>query len=152
MFSGRDKKEESRNRKPSSRFRPSPPFDREREIESTESMSRVLGGCRALMAAASSSAAKTGAKVDPSKLKNSGILKPIPVSPAMKEFVGASEISRTEAVKKIWEHIKLNQLQNPSNKREIQCDEKLKSIFDGREKVGMMEIAKLISPHFIKPN
>ncbi|WOK95823.1 upstream activation factor subunit spp27 [Canna indica] len=113
-------------------------------------MSRVLGGCRVLMAAAASSA-KTGAKADPSKLKNSGILKPVPVSPAMEKFVGASEISRTGAVKKIWEHIKLYQLQNPTNKREIRCDEKLKSIFGDREKVGMMEIAKLISPHFIKP-
>lgn len=44
------------------------------------------------------------------------------------------------------------QMQNPSNKREIKCDTKLKSIFDGRDKVGMFEISKLISPHFLKPN
>ena len=41
-------------------------------------------------------------------------------------------------------------LQNPANKKEINCDEKLKSIFEGKEKVGMMEIAKLLSPHFPK--
>ncbi|RRT42303.1 hypothetical protein B296_00048106 [Ensete ventricosum] len=145
-------------------------------------MARVLGGCRALMAAANA-----GAKVEApapkvaAKLKNAGIVKPLPVSPAMEKFVGASEISRTGVIKKIWEHIKLNQLQvlipscfglpnlvleircsmlitfviqmqNPSNKREIQCDEKLKSIFEGRDKVGMLEIAKLVSAHFLKPN
>lgn len=44
----------------------------------------------------------------------------------------------------------LSVLQNPANKREIQCDEKLKTIFAGKDKVGMLEIAKLLSPHFIK--
>ncbi|KAF6158847.1 hypothetical protein GIB67_012490 [Kingdonia uniflora] len=41
-------------------------------------------------------------------------------------------------------------LRNPANKREIICDEKLKTIFAGKDKVGMMEISKLIGPHFIK--
>lgn len=40
--------------------------------------------------------------------------------------------------------------QNPANKREILCDEMLKSIFDGRDKVGMLEIARLVSSHFQK--
>ncbi|KAJ0964407.1 hypothetical protein J5N97_029567 [Dioscorea zingiberensis] len=106
-------------------------------------MSRVFRGCKVLMAAARAGATD-------GKRKIVGILKPLPVSPAMRNFVGAPEISRAEAVKKIWEHIKLHQLQNPTNKREIHCDEKLKSIFDGKDKVGMMEIAKLLSPHFLK--
>lgn len=46
----------------------------------------------------------------------------------------------------------LDVLQNPANKREINCDDKLKSLFAGKDKVGMMEIAKLLSPHFIKAN
>ncbi|CAA6667108.1 unnamed protein product [Spirodela intermedia] len=77
-------------------------------------------------------------------------MKALPVSPAMKKFLGVPEISRSEAVKKIWDYIKLHELQNPANKREIQCDEKLKTIFAGKDKVGMLEIAKLLSPHFIK--
>ncbi|XP_020243471.1 upstream activation factor subunit spp27-like [Asparagus officinalis] len=76
-------------------------------------------------------------------------MKPLPVSPALKKFVGAPEVSRPEAVKKIWDHIKSNNLQNPANKREIRCDDKLKSIFDGKETVGMMEIAGLLKPHFL---
>ncbi|XP_008805671.1 upstream activation factor subunit UAF30-like isoform X2 [Phoenix dactylifera] len=117
-------------------------------------MSRVFGGCRALMGAAragTKAAAAPSAGTSAAKPRNTtGILKPLPVSPAMRKFVGAPEISRAEAVKKIWDHIKLNQLQNPTNKREIHCDEKLKIIFDGRDKVGMLEIAKLIAPHFLK--
>lgn len=41
-------------------------------------------------------------------------------------------------------------LQNPADKREIFCDEKLKQIFDGKDKVGFLEITKLLSPHFVK--
>ncbi|KAJ8486364.1 hypothetical protein OPV22_018849 [Ensete ventricosum] len=108
-------------------------------------MSRVFGGCRVLTAAAKAEAAgETAKKV------NSGLLKRLPVSPAMKKFVGASETSRPEAMKKIWDYVKLNQLQNPADKREIRCDDKLKSIFDGRDKVGMFEVSRLISSHFPK--
>ncbi|KAJ4952187.1 hypothetical protein NE237_029019 [Protea cynaroides] len=108
------------------------------------SSSRVFRGSQALMAAAK--VAKTRAATSSSDVaatkpraasRNSGILKVTPVSPAMRKFLGVPETSRTEAVKKIWEYIKLNNLQNPTNKREIHCDEKLKTIFDGKEKVDL---------------
>ncbi|KAK9273410.1 hypothetical protein L1049_018220 [Liquidambar formosana] len=73
-----------------------------------------------------------------------------PVSPALRKFLGAPESSRTDAVKKIWEYIKLHNLQNPADKREIYCDEKLKTIFNGKDKVGFLEIGKLLSAHFVK--
>ncbi|KAG1362676.1 upstream activation factor subunit spp27 [Cocos nucifera] len=119
-------------------------------------MSWVFEGCRVLMktartrvkAAAAPTAA--GAAAAATKPKYNPVLRPLPVSPAMRKFVGAPEMSRAQVLKKIWEHIKLNQLQNPTNKKEIHCDEKLKTIFDGRDKVGMLEIARLITPHFQK--
>ncbi|CAN6697705.1 unnamed protein product [Malus baccata var. baccata] len=79
-----------------------------------------------------------------------GIMKPIPISPALGSFLGVKESSRAEAVKQIWAHIKLHNLQNPANKREIYCDDKLKEIFEGKEKVGFLEIGKLLSRHFVK--
>jgi chromatin remodeling complex protein RSC6 len=76
--------------------------------------------------------------------------KPLKLSPEMSEFVGgATEMPRTEVTKKIWEYIKTGSLQNPANKREIICDEKLAKLLK-KEKLGMMEIAKALSPHFIK--
>ncbi|KAI3880397.1 hypothetical protein MKW98_016761 [Papaver atlanticum] len=117
--------------------------------------SRVFGGCRALMAAAKSTATKpsftTAATGGTTPAAPKGILKVVPVSPALGEFLGGvPEASRTDAVKKIWVYIKANNLQNPADKRQIICDEKLKSIFDGKDKVGMLEIAKLLTPHFVK--
>lgn len=43
--------------------------------------------------------------------RSSGITKPYPVSPALRKFLGVPEASRSDAVKKIWEHIKHNNLQ-----------------------------------------
>lgn len=97
------------------------------------------------MAAAKTASAKTTTV----KTAQSGIMKPARVSPQLGKFLEASEASRTEAVKKIWQYIKLHNLQNPANKREIRCDETLKTIL-GKDKVGMLEISKLLSPHFIK--
>ncbi|XVE90318.1 hypothetical protein DITRI_Ditri20bG0067900 [Diplodiscus trichospermus] len=83
-------------------------------------------------------------------IRPSGILKPAPVSPALGQFLGAQQASRTEAVKQIWTYIKSQNLQNPNNKREIFCDEKLKTIFNGKETIGFLEIGKMLSPHFVK--
>ncbi|CAN0830034.1 Upstream activation factor subunit UAF30 [Linum grandiflorum] len=127
---------------------------------------RVFRTSRPLLAPAkSSAAAPTGAKVpakkpkraspkpksDAAPKKTSGILKQVTVSPELGSFLGGvPEASRTDAVKKIWSHIKEHQLQNPLNKKEIICDDKLKTIFAQKERVGMLEIAKLLSPHFEK--
>lgn len=108
------------------------------------------------MAAAKSSSAKTppatatATATESGKVRYKGILKPLPISPALGKFVGTSEISRTDAVKKVWDYIKTNNLQNPANKKEINCDDKLKTIFAGKDKVGFLEIAKLLSSHFQK--
>ncbi|KAF3328299.1 upstream activation factor subunit UAF30-like isoform X2 [Carex littledalei] len=116
-------------------------------------MSKVLSFSKSLLAAASSKvraapASSAAASAEPTK--GSGITKMVPVSPAFRKFVGVAEISRAQAVKKIWDHIKLHSLQNPENRREIILDDKLKSIFGNKDKIGMMEISKLLSPHFIK--
>ncbi|RLN01082.1 upstream activation factor subunit spp27-like [Panicum miliaceum] len=81
----------------------------------------------------------------------SGITRPKPISPELREFVGgAAELPRTEAIKFVWAHIKGNNLQDPNNKKIIICDDKLKKIFGGRDRVGFLEISGLLNPHFPK--
>lgn len=72
-------------------------------------MARVFAGGRTLMAAV----AKSGAsKTEASSVRTTpAILRPLPVSPAMRKFLGVPEISRSGAVKKVWDHIKANNLQ-----------------------------------------
>jgi len=49
-------------------------------------------------------------------------------------------------VKKLWEHIKANELQDPSDRRQILCDEKMSAIFKVN-KVDMFQMNKLIGNH-----
>ena len=79
-----------------------------------------------------------------------GIMKPRKVSPEMEDLVGAPEMARTQVLKRIWAYIKDDKLQDPTDKRTINCDEKLKKVFAGKDQVEMLEIARLISPHFLK--
>ena len=72
------------------------------------------------------------------------------VSPELTAISGETELSRGEALKKIWDYIKLNNLQNPDNKRQIVPDEKLGKLFGSMESVDMMKIAGLLTPHILK--
>ncbi len=55
-------------------------------------------------------------------------------------------MARTEVMKKLWDYIKANGLQDPKDKRTIQFDAKLKTVF-GKDSVGMFELAGLIGVH-----
>ncbi len=74
-------------------------------------------------------------------------MKPVTPDAALAAVVGAAPLPRTELTKKLWEYIKSNDLQNPSNRREIIADAKLKNVFDGKDKVSMFEMTKLVSGH-----
>ncbi|MDQ8185427.1 SWIB/MDM2 domain-containing protein [Pelagicoccus sp. SDUM812002] len=77
-------------------------------------------------------------------------MKPVTPDAALAAVVGADPLPRTELTKKLWDYIKSNNLQNPENKREIIADAALKKVFDGRDKVTMFEMTKLVSGHVVK--
>lgn len=79
--------------------------------------------------------------------ENSAFMKPLKVSPELAAVVGEGPMPRSEVVKKIWEYIKKHDLQDPSNKRNINADENLKKVFGGKETVNMFEMTKLVSQH-----
>lgn len=81
----------------------------------------------------------------------SGFLAPLQLSDALVKFFGTGEVelSRADTVKKMWEYIKQNNLQDPSDKRRIICDEKLKELFDVDSFTGFT-VSKLLAAHFIK--
>lgn len=53
------------------------------------------------------------------------------LTPALAAVVGAAEMSRTEAVKVLWEYIRRHGLQKESDKRIVVCDAKLKKVMGG---------------------
>jgi chromatin remodeling complex protein RSC6 len=79
--------------------------------------------------------------------ENSAFMKPMTVSEELSAVVGKGPMPRSEVVKKIWVYIKKNDLQDPKNKRNINADDNLKKVFDGKEVVNMFEMTKLVSKH-----
>ncbi|MEK7227278.1 MAG: SWIB/MDM2 domain-containing protein [Patescibacteria group bacterium] len=78
---------------------------------------------------------------------NPALLKPMKLSSELEAVVGSGPMPRGQVVKKMWEYIKKHNLQNPSNKRNIMADAKLKPIFGGKSEVTMFEMTKLASGH-----
>lgn len=78
---------------------------------------------------------------------NPALLKPLGLSADLEAVVGKGPMARGQVVKKLWEYIKKNDLQNPANKRNILADDKLKPLFGGKGEVTMFEMTKLVSGH-----
>jgi len=64
-------------------------------------------------------------------------------SGALSTVLQVDKLSRPQVVKQLWVYIKDNELQNPSNKREIMCDPKLKAVF-GVEKIDMFRMNRVL--------
>lgn len=78
---------------------------------------------------------------------NPALLKPLQPSSALSEIVGPKPIARGQVMKKLWDYIKKNNLQDSKNRRNINADEKLKVVFGGKKQVSMFEMTALVSKH-----
>jgi len=95
-------------------------------------------------------AKKAVKKAAPKKAKrtpNAAFMAPLTASPALAEVVGSKPLPRTEVIKKIWEYIRKNKLQDSTNRRMINADAKLKVLFDGKSQISMFDLAKIVSKH-----
>jgi chromatin remodeling complex protein RSC6 len=92
---------------------------------------------------AKKAAKKSGAKRTP----NAAFMKAMTPSAELAAVVGDKAMPRTEVTKKIWDYIKKNKLQDATNKRNINADDKLKAVFGGKKVVSMFEMTKLVNGH-----
>jgi len=77
---------------------------------------------------------------------NPALMKPLTPSKELAAIVGSEPLPRPQVVKKVWDYIKSNNLQNAANKREIKADDKLRKVF-GKDKVTMFEMNKHLASH-----
>jgi chromatin remodeling complex protein RSC6 len=77
---------------------------------------------------------------------NTALQKPMQLSPELQAVVGDGPLTRAEVTKKIWDYIKEKNLQNPSNKRNVLADDKLRAVFK-KDEVTMFEMTKLVNAH-----
>jgi DNA topoisomerase-3 len=67
-------------------------------------------------------------------------------SAALAAVIGNEPVARTEVVKKLWDYIKANGLQDATNKRAINADAKLLPVF-GKPQITMFELAGIVGKH-----
>jgi DNA topoisomerase-3 len=95
-------------------------------------------------APAKAAAAKPVAKTPRKRAESTAAgLKP---SDALAAVIGAEPVARTQVIKKLWDYIKANGLQDATNKRAINADAKLLAVF-GKPQVTMFELAGIAGKH-----
>jgi len=77
---------------------------------------------------------------------NAAFMKPLTPSSELAAVIGAQAVPRTEVIKKVWDYIKANNLQDAANRRNINADAKLRAVF-GKDQVTMFELTKLVNAH-----
>lgn len=75
-----------------------------------------------------------------------GFTKVCSLSPELQKFTGVPELARTEVVKHIWSYIRENNLQEPSDRRNIICDETLRALFNV-DSINMFQMNKVLAKH-----
>jgi len=100
------------------------------------------------MATAKKAAPKKAAKKAARK-PNAAFMAPLAPNAKLAAVIGDKPAPRTEIVKKIWDYIKKNNLQDSKNKRMINADAKLKPLF-GKDQVSMFDLAKIVNDNISK--
>lgn len=95
--------------------------------------------------AAKKSAKKKVAKKKSARKPNAAFMAPLSLSPALADVIGNKPAPRTQIIKKIWDYIKKNKLQDSKNRRMINADAKLKILFGGKNQISMFELAKVVN-------
>ncbi|KAI5123806.1 hypothetical protein M0805_009101 [Coniferiporia weirii] len=75
-----------------------------------------------------------------------GFMKEYVLSAPLSALLEVDRLSRPQVVKQLWVYIKSNDLQNPSNKREILCDDRLRPVFNS-DKIDMFKMNKVLGQH-----
>jgi chromatin remodeling complex protein RSC6 len=89
---------------------------------------------------------KVKATGKPASGARGGITAPVTPSKELAEIVGKKDLPRSEVVKKVWEYIKKHDLQDAKDRRQINADDKLETIF-GKKSASMFEMNKYLSAH-----
>ena len=112
---------------------------------------------KTVAAKAAPAAKKAAAKKAPAKTAAAKVAKPkaprkttagtgLKPSDALAAVIGAEPVARPQVIKKLWDYIKAEGLQDAANKRAINADAKLLPVF-GKPQVTMFELAGIVGKH-----
>ncbi len=78
--------------------------------------------------------------------QNRGIAQQVTPSSELGAIVGSQPLARSEITKRVWDYIKSHNLQDATDRRQINADDTLKRVV-GRDQVSMFELTKFINQH-----
>jgi upstream activation factor subunit UAF30 len=120
-----------------------------RTAKRTSRTTRTTTKRKAANGGRAASARKNGRAVAKAKSKSGspGLTRPVQPDAKLAVVVGVRPLPRTQVVKKMWDYVKAEGLQDSKNRRMINADDKLLPIFGGRRKISMFDMAKVINNH-----
>ncbi|HEV3392291.1 MAG TPA: SWIB/MDM2 domain-containing protein [Chthoniobacterales bacterium] len=74
-------------------------------------------------------------------------MRPVQPDDKLAAVVGSAPLPRSELTKKLWNYIKKNGLQDKTKRTQINADDTLRAVFNGKSQVSMFEMTKLVSGH-----
>jgi chromatin remodeling complex protein RSC6 len=81
------------------------------------------------------------------RVPSAAFLKPVQPDEKLAPIIGDQPLPRTDLTRKLWEYARSHNLQDPENKTFIKADDALKQVFNGKDRVSMFEMTKLIFGH-----
>ena len=78
---------------------------------------------------------------------SAAFMKPVQPDEKLAKIVGGTPLPRTELTKKLWAYIRKHGLQDKKDKTQINADESLQAVFNGKKQVNMFEMNKLVNGH-----
>ncbi len=72
--------------------------------------------------------------------------KPVTLSGELEAVIGKGPMTRAQVTSKVWEYIKGNDLQDKTDKRQINPDAKLGAVI-GKDQISMFKMTAAVSKH-----
>ncbi|OOQ91587.1 SWIB/MDM2 domain protein [Penicillium brasilianum] len=84
--------------------------------------------------------------------RTGGFHKPLNLSAPLSALLGGeTTLSRPQTVKKVWQYIRENELQDPSDRRQIRCDDAMRAVFK-QDRVHMFTMTKILNQNLYNPD
>ncbi|KAJ5473828.1 hypothetical protein N7475_003394 [Penicillium sp. IBT 31633x] len=83
--------------------------------------------------------------------RNTGFHKPLNLSEPLSALLGEVTLSRPQTVKRVWQYIREHELQDPSDRRQIRCDEAMRAVFK-QDRVHMFTMTKILNQNLYNPD
>jgi chromatin remodeling complex protein RSC6 len=89
----------------------------------------------------------TSSKKSSTRKPNAAFMRPVQPDDKLSLIVGSKPLPRSELTKKLWDYIKKNGLQDKKKRTQINADDALKPVLNGKSQVSMFEMTKLVNGH-----